>query len=141
MPWVCPKCGRQFKYETSYHSCVKVDAGKHFLNKAANVKAVYEKIIRETKKFGKVNVSPVQSSIMLKNVSTFANMRLMKSCVDVDFFLPEETNEFPVYKTFRYTKSKVVHYVRLENPSEVDSQFINWLKISYSMAGSKPKNK
>jgi hypothetical protein len=118
---------------------VKVNANKHFQNKNRNVKAVYDKILRETKKFGKINVSPVQSSIMLKNVSTFLNIRLMKNCVDVDFFLHEETNEFPVYKTFRYTKSKVVHYVRLEDPAEVDKQLVNWLKISYSLAGKKIK--
>ena len=137
MPWNCPKCGRQFKHATNYHSCVRVNANSHFINKNPNVKAVYEKILKETKKFGEVNVSPVQSGIMLKNVSTFLSMRLGKGWLDVDFFLPQETNEFPIYKTFRYTKRKVVHYVRLESTAEVDKQLVNWLKISFNMAGKK----
>lgn len=137
MPWICPKCGRQFKHATNYHSCVKVNEDIHFINKKPNVLKVYEKILKETKKFGKVNVSPVKSGILLKNISTFLGMRLKKDSLDIDFFLPEETNEFPIYKTFRYTKSKVVHYVRLENPKEVDRQLVNWMKISYRMAGEK----
>ena len=137
MSWVCPKCNRQFKYETSYHSCVKVDVGKHFINKKPNVKEVYEKILKETKKFGKVNISPVQTSIMLKNVSTFLGINLRKDSVDIIFFLPEETNEFPIYKTFRYGKNKVAHSIRLESTAEVDKQLVRWMKISYGLAGKK----
>src|ERR1051325_8132065 len=125
MPWICPKCGRQFKHATNYHSCVRVNADSLFTGKNPNVKKVYDKILKETKKFGSVNVSPVQSGIMLKNVSTFLSMRLGKSWLDIDFALPQETNEFPIYKAFRYTKTKVVHYVRLESPKEVDKQLVN----------------
>ena len=137
MPWNCPKCGRQFKYATNYHSCVKVNADSHFVNKKPNVRAVYEKILKETKKFGKVNVSPVQTSIMLKNVSTFLGIHLYKESMDVSFFLPEEKNEFPVIKTFRYGKNKIAHTIRLEHPKEVDRQLVNWMKISYGLAGKK----
>ena len=137
MLWTCPKCHRQFKYATSYHSCVKVNPENHFINKKPNVKAVYEKILNETRKFGNVNISPVKSGILLKNISTFLGIKLRKDFLDIEFFLPEETNEFPVYKTFRYTKSKVVHYVRLENPIEVDKQLVGWIKISFLLAGRK----
>lgn len=137
MPWNCAKCGRQFKHATTYHSCVRVNPDSHFIGKKPNVKKVYDKILKETKKFGNVNVSPVQSGIMLKNASTFLGIRLGKTWLDMDFFLPEETNEFPIYKTMRYSKSKTVHYVRLENPKEVDKQLIGWMKISYNMAGKK----
>lgn len=140
MPWICPKCNRLFKHKTTYHSCVKVNAGMHFINKQPNVKEVYEKILKETKKFGKVNVSPVKSGILLKNVSTFLGIKPGKTFIDVDFFLPEETNEFPIYKTLRYTKNKVVHYVRLESPKEVDKQLVTWIKTSYSMGQDVRKN-
>ena len=137
MTWNCPKCGRQFKHATNYHSCVRVNADKHFINKKPNVRAVYEKILKETKKFGKVNVSPVQTSIMLKNISTFLGMHLRKDSMDVSFFLPEETNEFPVHKTFRYGKNKIAHTLRIERTSEVDKQLVKWMKISYNLAGKK----
>ena len=116
---------------------MRVNPEKHFINKKPNVRAVYEKILKETKKFGKVNVSPVQTSIILKNVSTFLGMHLRKDSMDVSFFLPEEKNEFPIYKTFRYGKNKIAHTVRIERPSEVDKQLVNWMKISYGLAGKK----
>ena len=137
MPWNCPKCNRQFKYATEYHSCVKVDVKTHLAGKGPTIKAVYDKILKEVKKFGKVNVSPVQSSIMLKNVSTFMGIRLSKSWVEIDFFLPEETHDFPIHKTMRYSKKKTVHYVRLEDPKEIDKQLMRWIKVSYQMAAGK----
>ena len=135
--WKCPKCGRQFKHKISDHSCVKVNVKTHFTGKSSNVKIVYEKLLKEIKKFGTVNVSPVTGSIMLKNVSTFLGVRVSKGWLDIDFFLPEETHDFPIHKTMRYSKSKTVHYVRLENLKEVDKQLIRWLKISYDMSGGK----
>ena len=137
MIWNCPKCGRQFKHATTYHSCVRINPDSHFIGKNQNVKAVYEKILKETKNFGKVNVSPVQNSILLKNDSTFLSIHPRKNSLEVEFFLPKETKEFPIYKTFRYTKNKTVHYVRLENPKEVDRQLVNWMKVSYHLAGEK----
>lgn len=137
MPWNCPKCGRQFKYATNYHSCVKVNADSHFINKKSNVRTVYGKILKETKKIGTVNISPVQTSIMLKNVRTFLGMHLYRESMDVSFFLPEEKNEFPVHKTFKYGKNKKGHTVRIENPKEVDRQLISWMKISCGLAGKK----
>ena len=135
MLWNCPKCNRQFKHATTYHSCVKVDADSHFINKAPNVKAVYEKILKEVRKFGKINVSPVKSSIMLKNASSFLGIKPGKAFVDLDFVLPEETHEFPIYKTMKYSKNKVIHFVRLESTKEVDKQLLRWLKISYDLSG------
>lgn len=137
MTWTCPKCNRRFRHKISYHSCVKIDVKTHFIGKRPNVKAVYDKMLQEVKKFGNVNVSPVTGCIMLKNVSTFLGIRLSKKWVSIDFFLPEETYDFPIHKTMRYTKSKTVHFVRLESPKEVNNQLLHWLKISYDMAGKK----
>jgi hypothetical protein len=137
MSWICPKCNRQFKHATDYHSCVKVDVKTHFNGKSPGIKKIYDRILKEVKKFGKVNVSPVQSSIMLKNVSTFLGLRVAKGWVEIDFFLPEETHDFPIHKTMRYTKKKTIHYVRLESAAQVDKQLVQWIKTSYEMAGAK----
>ncbi len=137
MPWICPKCFRQFKHKISDHSCVKIDVRTHFIGKQPNVKAIYNKLIKEVHKFGYVNVSPVKGSILLKNVSTFMGIRISKRWVSIDFFLPIESIEFPIYKAMRYSKKKVVHFVQLEKPKEVDKQLLHWLKVSYDTCGKK----
>lgn len=137
MPWTCPKCFRQFKHAAQYHSCVKLNSAAHFIGKNPNIIRIYEKILKETKKIGRVNVSTVKSGIMLKNISTFLAMKPGKSWLDIEFFLPEEVNEFPVHRTFRYSKNKVVHSVRLGSPGEVDRQLVRWMKTSYNLSGKK----
>jgi hypothetical protein len=133
MSWGCPRCKRLFKRKNQWHSCVQMDAGKHFIGRQPNVKKVFDKILSETKKFGPVNVSTVKNAIMLKSSGTFLAVKPKKEWLDMEFLLDEEINEFPVHKTFRISKNRVAHFMRLEKPAEVDKQLVNWIKRAYHL--------
>jgi len=129
--WVCPDCGRQFKHKNQAHSCVRLNPDDHFIGKDPKVRATYDKLLREVEKFGDVNVSSVKIGMMLKAPSTFVAVKPKKSWVDIEFILDEEINQFPVHKTFRYTKGRFAHFVRLEGPKDVSKKLLGWLKRSY----------
>lgn len=129
--WVCPDCGRQFKHKNQAHSCVRLDPDDHFFDKDPKVKETYDKLLREVKKFGNVNVSPVKIGVMLKAPSTFVAVKPKKMWTDLEFILDEEINEFPVHRTFRYTKGRFAHFVRLDGPNDVSKKLLGWLKRSY----------
>ena len=40
--------------------------------------------------------------------------------MDLEIVLSEEVNEFPVYKTVRVSKNKYAHFIKVEDPEEVD---------------------
>ena len=131
--WTCPKCKRPFKYKTQYHSCVTI-APDSLFEKYPLAKTLYKKIVKQVKPFGNdVVLSAAKSAVFAKNNGTFIAFKPKKDCLVVEFFLPEEVLEFPVEKTFRYTKTKVVHYIKLDGLEQVNKQLINWLKISYAM--------
>ena len=110
---------------------MELDPEEHFVGKDPHVKATYDLLVREVMKFGNVHVSPVKIGVMLKAASTFAALKPKKSWVDIEFILDEEITEYPVHKTFRYTKGRFAHFVRLEKPKDVTKKLLGWLKRSY----------
>ena len=136
MTWSCPKCKRIFKHKNQWHSCVRIEAENHFSDKDPNVKKMYEKIVREVRKFGEVNVSPVKSSIMLKSKGTFVAIKPKLGSLDIEFFAEEEINDYPILKSLRVSKRRVAHLVRLENPKDINKQLLNWLRHSYNLVST-----
>lgn len=134
--WVCSGCGRQFKHRNQAHSCVRLDPYDHFIGKDPKVRATYDKLLREVKKFGDVNISPVKVGVMFRGVSTFVAVKPKKMWTDLEFILDEEISEFPVHKTFRYTKGRFAHFVRLEGPNDVSKKLLRWLERSYLLVNN-----
>ncbi|PCJ89783.1 MAG: hypothetical protein COA57_01100 [Flavobacteriales bacterium] len=77
----------------------------------------------------------VKSAVLLRRGSTFLALKPKKQWLDIEFMLKDKMDEFPVYKTFRLSKNRVAHYVRIESPKEVDRQLLNWLKEAYEVVG------
>lgn len=132
MPWICPECDRPFKHENQSHSCVKINPDSLFENKSPVVKKIYGCILYEVKKFGKeIQITAARNAIFAKAPSTFAAFKPKKNSLSIEFLLREEVNEFPVEKTFRISKNRVAHFVRVEKVEEVDRQLLNWLRQAY----------
>lgn len=55
--------------------------------------------------------------------------------LDIEFLLPVEVTEVAIYKTFRVSRNRVAHFVRLDDPAEVTPQIMGWLKEAYALTG------
>ena len=82
-------------------------------------------------KFEGVKINPVKNAILFQAKSNFLAVKPKKFYLDIEFLLPEKTEEFPVYKVVQATKLKYAHFMRLESPDEVDEQLISWLKMAF----------
>lgn len=134
MTWICPKCKRSFAVKAHEHACVSIPLASHFADRPAVLRKAFDKIVKAVSAFGPVSIQPVKGMIFLKKSGTFASVVLRKDHFKLEFFLSELHDEFPVEKTFRYSRLKIVHIVSISGPSEVDSQVVNWLRESYSLA-------
>jgi hypothetical protein len=131
--WTCPLCKRPFKYEHQAHSCVQVNPDDLLSRKSELVKTIYNKIIIAVQKFGPFTISAALKDIYLKQNGTFIGIHPKKDGIDMEFYLQESMDEFPVYKTLRTSKNRVVHYVQLDDPGQVDKQLIDWMHKSYKL--------
>ncbi|HTL81387.1 MAG TPA: DUF5655 domain-containing protein [Bacteroidia bacterium] len=113
---------------------MQVPLDSHFEKREPIVRKIYDVIEKKVMKFGDVTVEPIKASIVFKKTGTFLALILRKDHMKVEFFLKEEYNAFPVEKTMRYTKSKVVHVVSVSSIRDVDKQLLMWMKESYELA-------
>ena len=131
--WTCPKCKRPFKYKTQYHSCVTIDPDSVF-EKYPLAGKLYKILEQKVRGFGTdVVMSAVKSAVFAKANGTFIAFKPKKNALAIEFFLPEELNEFPIERTFRYTKTKVVHLVHIDGREQINKQLLNWVRTSYDM--------
>jgi uncharacterized C2H2 Zn-finger protein len=141
MAWICPKCGRPFKYETSYHSCVKVDVSTFTANKPAKIIKAFNKVLDKVRQWEDVMVAPAKTAVYLKAPSNFLSIKVTRNRIDLEFYLPEPTDEFPIYKVLQLTKTRILHCVALEDEKEVNAQLMNWIKQSYELLREKGTRK
>ena len=131
MSWTCPKCGRSFKVLNQSHSCEITSKDHHFSGKDPIIRAIYEKIVRVVENCGPVNISFVKNAIIIAAKSTFLAVKPKKAYVDIEFLLNEEILDFPIHKTVRVSKNKVAHFVKIENPEDIDGSVTIWLRKAY----------
>jgi hypothetical protein len=133
MSWTCPECDRTFKNFNQAHSCVKKSLDAHFIAKEPQVKATYDALENRLSSIIDFNVSPVINAIMFTNESTFLAIKPKKKWIDLEFALDYEANEFPIHKIVRISKTKFAHFVRVQNPGDIDDQLIEWIKKAYEL--------
>jgi hypothetical protein len=110
---------------------VVVDPAALLSNCDKNVHEIYAAVSKFIKTLGKSQENASSSTINFKNGATFLVLKPKKSRMEIEFVLPDEKNEFPVYKVFRISKNRVAHYVAVEKAGEIDAQVKKWLKAAY----------
>jgi hypothetical protein len=120
MPWICPKCHRTFKSKNQDHSCLILGPDYHFNGKTEKIKKIFDLILAAIEEYGEVQISYVKHAIIISAKSSFLAFKPKKQVMDIEIVLNEEVNEFPVYKTIRASKNKYAHFIKVEEPEEVD---------------------
>lgn len=141
MTWTCPNCKKKFKNTNQWHSCARVDPQGHFRNKPLLVRAIFDKLVGELGAFGRITVDSVKTSIQVRAASSFVSIKPKRDCLEIEFQLGHEADAFPVYRTIRVSKNRVLHFAVLEHPDDVDEQLVDWLRQAYELTNDTPKRK
>jgi len=132
MSWICPKCNRSFKLEDQWHSCVKVSIEDHFKNRPS-VRPIFDLIYQRFIDKDKIRIEAVKNSILFKAPSVFLTVKVKKDHLELEPILKEPFEEFPVYKTFRYSKNKVIHHIAVYDEEDLDEIVWRLLDESYEL--------
>ena len=137
MPWTCPECNRKFKNTNQSHSCVIKRLDEHFIGREPQVRATYDALESRLKAIIEFRISPVINAIMFTNNVTFLAIKPKKEWIDLEFLLDYEVNEFPIHKVVKATKTRYAHFIRIQEPKNVDDQLIEWIKKAYKLNSEK----
>lgn len=130
MHFVCPKCERPLTRANTWHYCKKVSFDDLLKGRPTELVTVFDKLLAEVTGWPGVSASATKACVVFIAARTFLVVKVMKQELDLKFVLPEETDEFPVYKRQTYGK-KTEHYIRLRDEEDLDGDVFRLLKTAY----------
>lgn len=108
---------------------------QHFENKDPVVKSIYDRILKESRKFGTVMEEPKKTSIHLVNKSAFAGVVTRKSALILNIKSAAPIKHARIAKSEKLSASRFHQEVKLTSTDEVDAVLIGWLKEAYAISG------
>src|SRR5512133_1335597 len=107
----------------------------HFENKDPVVKSIYDRIVKESRKFGAVTEEPKKTSIHLVNKSAFAGVTARKNALILNIKSAAPIKHARIAKSEQLSASRFHQEVKLTSPDEVDPVLVGWLKEAYALSG------
>jgi hypothetical protein len=108
---------------------------QHFENKDPVVKSIYDRIIKESLKFGAVTEEPKKTSIHLVNKSAFAGVVTRRNALILNIKSSAPIKHARITKNEQISASRFHQEVKLTSPDEVDSVLVGWLSEAYAISG------
>ena len=108
---------------------------QHFEGRDPIVKSIYDRILKESYKFGKVLEEPKKTSIHLVNKSAFAGVAAQKTALVLNIKSASPITDARIRKSEKLSASRFHQEVKLTTPAEVDDVLIGWLQAAYLLSG------
>lgn len=106
----------------------------HFANKNPELKAAYDHLLSELRRFGPVREVAKQTSIHLEKNSGFAGVHPRKDSFNLEFRTNYKIDHPLVTRTQQLSAQRFEHTVRLERERDVGNQLLKWLKDAYELS-------
>ena len=108
---------------------------QHFENKDPVVRSIYDRILKESRKFGAMTEEPKKTSIHLVNKSAFAGVVTRKNALILNIKSSTPIKHARIAKSEQLSASRFHQEVKLTSPDDVDAVLIGWLKDAYDISG------
>ena len=105
----------------------------HLKDKQQNVTDIYEKLIEELQKFGKLKIEPKKTSIHIGNRFGFAGVYTRKDYINLEIHLSHKLTSKRVKMVEQASANRFHHTIKLEKPKDVDKELLEWLKEAYDL--------
>lgn len=113
-------------------SLLSIDS--HFADKPPQVRAAYDRLLIELRKFGTVKEAAKQTSIHLEKNSGFAGVHPRKTYFNLEFRTDYKIDDPRITRTQQLSARRFEHTIKLEQENDVDAQLLQWLKDAYALS-------
>lgn len=129
----CPNCRRTIKSIKQWHYCAKIDIDSLFERKEKQVSFLFDKLLAELIDWQDLAYSATKNCIVFVHHKTFLVVKPMKTALDLKFYLPYYSEEFPIYKSVAWS-GKFETSIRLHDFDDLDQEVIRLIRFSYEMS-------
>ncbi len=128
--WTCPQCRRQFKNRSQAHSCGQFTVDQLLDGKPQDIVELYEQLHRLIASCGEVVVAPTKTRVLYKVRTVFATVAVSKNWLDVVLVLGRRLKNRRIKKA-QEEYPGIVHFVRVENEEDLNTDLVAWLQEAY----------
>lgn len=129
--WRCPDCRRQFANRNQSHACGRFTLASHFKGKPANVRAIFDKLLRLAKQNGPVTVLPEKTRIAFQVRMSFAAFVIRRHWVDGHVVLARRFEHPRFCRIETFSPRNHLHAFRFENVHDIDEEVAGWFAEAY----------
>ena len=108
---------------------------EHFEDRAPEVQAIYQAILKAARRLGPVNEEAKKTSIHLVRKSAFAGIATRKSALVLTLKSSTDVVSPRIFKREQASANRWHLETKLESAKEVDAEIVGWLSKAYDLAG------
>ena len=131
--WRCPKCNRAFANRNQTHTCGLHDLEAHFVGRAPVVREMYERVVSILRTIGPVIILPEKTRIAFQVRMSFAQVTPRRRWLDGHIVLARRLEHPRFRKIETFSPRNHLHTFRLEQPSDIDRTFTEWMREAYAV--------
>jgi hypothetical protein len=131
--WQCPDCKRRFANHNQSHSCGRYDLKTHFEGKPAEIRAIFDAVLKLIQRRGPVVVLPEKTRIAFQVRMSFAQLTPRSRWVDGHVVLARRMEHPRFRRIDTISPRNHVHHFRLTSLSDVDLEMEKWLTEAYAV--------
>ena len=105
----------------------------HFEGKNS-VRRIYDRLLKEARRFGPVIEEPKKTSLRLVNRTAFAGVATRQHALILTIKSDRNLSSPRIHKSEQTSAKRFHHQVTVNSPTEVDSELVNWLKDAYALS-------
>jgi|SRR2546428_9317397 len=106
----------------------------HVEGKDDSVRRIYDRLLKEVRRFGPVMEKPKKTSIHLVNRTAFAGVATRQHALILTLKSDRKLSSPRIHKSEQTSAKRFHHQVRVNSPAEVDSELVNWLQDAYALS-------
>ena len=106
----------------------------HFEKSAANVLATYKQVLKNARELGRVREDPKKTSIHLVRETAFAGIATRKNSLILTLKSARGVKSPRVHRQEQVSPHRWHLEIRLEAPSDIDSEILDMLKAAYELS-------
>ena len=105
----------------------------HFEGKNS-VRRIYDRLLKEARRFGPVKEEPRKTSIHLVNRTAFAGVATRQHALILTVKSDRHLSSPRIHKSEQTSAKRFHHQVKVNSPAEVDAELVKWLKDAYALS-------
>ena len=109
-------------------------ADEHFRDKPDEIRALYDRLVALTEKFGPVEEDPKKTSIHLNRKTAFAGVAVRKGHIILTIKSDRAIASPRIFKSEQTSAKRFHHEVKIAKLKDLDAELRGWLRAAYDLS-------